>query len=171
MVAQKLKNPPAMQEIRVPSPGWEEPIGEGNDYSVQNSCLGNMMGRGTWQAPVHGLQRAWHDWAANTSTFALPDTAKGASYVVHQRLPRSLEIMQGLVFPQHSPLPTYTKVSLYPGLQLEFCHCLKQLQKSWSPNFCSLILTFYPFTSLNPSLLLHFSLPSWKPEISYSVFS
>ena len=52
-----VKNPPAMQEIRVPSPGWEEPIGEGNDYPRQYSCLGNTMGRGTWQAIVHGLQR------------------------------------------------------------------------------------------------------------------
>jgi len=57
MVVQMVKNPPAMQEIWVPSPGWEEPIGEGNDYPLQYSCLENTMGRRTWQATVHGLQR------------------------------------------------------------------------------------------------------------------
>ena len=53
MVAQMVKDPPAMQEIRVPSPGWVEPIGEGNDYPRQYSCLENPMDRGAWWAIVH----------------------------------------------------------------------------------------------------------------------
>ena len=38
-MAQIVKNLPAMQETRVPSPG------EGNGYPVQYSCLGNLMDR------------------------------------------------------------------------------------------------------------------------------
>ena len=30
----------------------------GNGSPPQNSCLDNSMGRGAWQATVHGLQRA-----------------------------------------------------------------------------------------------------------------
>ena len=31
--------------------------GEGNGYSLQYSFLGNPMGRGAWQATVHGVAR------------------------------------------------------------------------------------------------------------------
>ena len=41
--------------------GWEDlnpwvgrSPGEGNGNSLQYSCLGNPMDRGTWQATVHG---------------------------------------------------------------------------------------------------------------------
>ena len=31
--------------------------GEGNSNPLQYSCLGNPMGRGTWQATVHGVAK------------------------------------------------------------------------------------------------------------------
>ena len=48
MVAQMVKNPPAIRETGVPSLGWENPPGEGNGYSLQYSCLENSMDRGAW---------------------------------------------------------------------------------------------------------------------------
>ena len=31
------------------------PFGEGNDNSLQYSCLENSMDRGVWRATVHGI--------------------------------------------------------------------------------------------------------------------
>ena len=39
-------------------PGSGRAPGEGNDSLLQCSCLGNPMGRGAWQATVHGVA----DW-------------------------------------------------------------------------------------------------------------
>ena len=33
--------------------------GEGNDYSLQCSCLDDSMDRGAWQATVHGVTKSW----------------------------------------------------------------------------------------------------------------
>ena len=43
-----------MQEI----PGSGGSSGEGNDNSLQYSCLENSMDRGTWQATVHGVAKS-----------------------------------------------------------------------------------------------------------------
>ena len=63
MVAQSVKNPPVMQEIRVPSLGWEDSPGEGNGNPLQDSCLGNPVDRGDWKTTVHGVTRVGHDLA------------------------------------------------------------------------------------------------------------
>ena len=47
-MAQRVRNPPAMQETQVHSLGWEDSPGEGNANSLQYSCLGNPMDRGDW---------------------------------------------------------------------------------------------------------------------------
>ena len=33
--------------------------GEGNGHPLQYSCLENSMGRGAWQAAVHGVAKSW----------------------------------------------------------------------------------------------------------------
>jgi len=38
-------------------PGSERSSGEGNDYPLQYSCLGNPMDRGAWQTTVHGVTK------------------------------------------------------------------------------------------------------------------
>ena len=38
-------------------PGSERSPGEGNDYPLQYSCLGNPMDRRAWQAAVHGVTK------------------------------------------------------------------------------------------------------------------
>ena len=55
MVAQMVKNLPAMREIQAQSLGWERLPGEGNGYSLQYSCLENCIDRGAWQVAVHGI--------------------------------------------------------------------------------------------------------------------
>ena len=55
LIAQLVKNPPAMQETGVRS-GLERPPGEGNEgngSSLQYSCLENSLDRGAWRATVH----------------------------------------------------------------------------------------------------------------------
>ena len=44
-------------------PGSGRSPGEGNGNPVQYSCLRNPMGRGAWQAIVHGFARVGHDLA------------------------------------------------------------------------------------------------------------
>ena len=58
-VAQLVKNPPAMQETRVQSLGWEDSPGERNSYPLQYSCLENSMDREAWRATVHGVAKIW----------------------------------------------------------------------------------------------------------------
>ena len=41
-------------------PGLGRFPGEGNGNSIQYSCLGNAMDRGSWQATVHGVTRVRH---------------------------------------------------------------------------------------------------------------
>ena len=55
LVAQMVKNPPAMQETWVWSLGWEDPSWGSNGNPFQCSCLENLMDRGAWWAIVHGV--------------------------------------------------------------------------------------------------------------------
>ena len=50
LVAQMVKNLPAMQETRVPTLGQEDPLEKG---MATASCLENPMDRGTWWITVH----------------------------------------------------------------------------------------------------------------------
>ena len=52
LVAQMVKNPPAVQQTPVWSLGQEDPPEKG---IATHSCLKNSMGRGAWQATVHGV--------------------------------------------------------------------------------------------------------------------
>ena len=40
-------------------PGLGIVLGEGNDNSLQYSCLGNSMDRGAWWAMVHRVTKSW----------------------------------------------------------------------------------------------------------------
>ena len=55
LVAQTVKNLPAVQETLGSIPGSGESLGEENDYPLQYSYLENFMDRGAWQATVHGV--------------------------------------------------------------------------------------------------------------------
>ena len=57
-----VKNLPANSGDVGSIPGLGRSPKEGNDNLLQFSCLGNPMGRGAWQATVHGgHRRVAHD--------------------------------------------------------------------------------------------------------------
>ena len=58
LVAQTVKNPPAVQEAWVQSLGWEDPPEEG--IATHSSILAWRipMDRGAWQATVHGTAKS-----------------------------------------------------------------------------------------------------------------
>ena len=71
MVAQMVKNPPAMQETWVCSLDWEDLLEECMATHSSNLAWRIPMDRGAWQATVHGvaesdtterLSRAQHRW-------------------------------------------------------------------------------------------------------------
>ena len=53
LMAQIVKNLPAMKETQVQSLGWEHPPGNGKP--LQYPCLQNSMDGGAGQATVHGI--------------------------------------------------------------------------------------------------------------------
>ena len=57
-----IKNPPANAGDSHSIPG------EGNGNLLQYSCLGNPMGRGAWQATVHGVTKSWTQLSDQTAT-------------------------------------------------------------------------------------------------------
>ena len=59
LVAQTIKNPPAMWETCIRSLGWEDPLEVG--MATQSSVLTWRipMDRGAWRATVHGVIRSW----------------------------------------------------------------------------------------------------------------
>ena len=57
LVAQMVKNLPAMQETQVQSLGWEDPLKkDGNP--LQYSCLENPMDGGAWWAAIYGVAQS-----------------------------------------------------------------------------------------------------------------
>ena len=58
LVAQTVKNPPAMQETWVWSLGWEDSLEE--DMATHSSILAwrSPMNRGTWWTMVHGIAKS-----------------------------------------------------------------------------------------------------------------
>ena len=59
LVAQIVKNPPAMWESWVRSLGWDDPLEEG--MATRSSILAWRipMGRGAWWATIHGFAKSW----------------------------------------------------------------------------------------------------------------
>ena len=59
LVAQMVKNLPAMLETLVRSLGWEDPLENG--YPLLYSCLEKPTDRGAWLLQSMGSQRVGHD--------------------------------------------------------------------------------------------------------------
>ena len=68
LMAQTVKNLPAVWETWIPSPELGESPGGGKSYPLQYSGLENSVDRGVWWATVHGLTKS-HGWVTFTFTF------------------------------------------------------------------------------------------------------
>ena len=53
-----VKNPPMNEGNQGSIPGSVRSVGEGNDNSLQCSCLRKPMDRGAWRVTVHGVQES-----------------------------------------------------------------------------------------------------------------
>ena len=82
LVAQMVKNLPAMQETQVQSPKFGRSPGGGHGNPLQYSCLENPMDRGTWWSI--GSQRVRYKWVTNTLTFSLASTCLGTDFLSTQ---------------------------------------------------------------------------------------
>ena len=72
-MAQRVKNPPAMQETQetqVRSLGREDPLGGGHGNPLQYPCLENPMDGGAWWAAVHGVTKSRTRLSDFTFTFS-----------------------------------------------------------------------------------------------------
>jgi len=58
LVAQTVKNPPAMRETWVQSLGWEDPLEKGKATRSSILAWRIPMGRGAWRATVHGVSKS-----------------------------------------------------------------------------------------------------------------
>ena len=58
LVAQTVRNLPAMWETWVQSLGWEDPLKEGMATHSSILAWGIPMDRGAWQATVHGVAKS-----------------------------------------------------------------------------------------------------------------
>ena len=59
VLAQTVKNPPAMRETWVWFLGWEDPLEEGLATHSSIFAWRSTMDRGAWRAPVHGVSKSW----------------------------------------------------------------------------------------------------------------
>ena len=58
LVAQMVKNLPAMRETWVQSLDWEDLFGGGHGNPLQYFCLESLMDRGAWRATVHRVTKS-----------------------------------------------------------------------------------------------------------------
>ena len=70
LMAQTVKNLPAMQETQVRSLGWEDPLGKAM-AAHQYTCLENSMDRGAWHTTVHGGHTELNTTEQLTLSFSL----------------------------------------------------------------------------------------------------
>ena len=64
-----VKNLHAIQEMRVQSLDWEDPLEKGMTTHSSNSCMENSMDRGGWLPTVYGVTKSWIRLNIHSSTW------------------------------------------------------------------------------------------------------
>ena len=144
LVAQLLKNPPAMQETWVWSLGWEDTLGK--EKATHSSILAWRIPwteePGGWELMV--LQRVRRDWATNTSTLLQE---------------RGLHIIEALakavIFPTAH---NWTNESLSPKMRQNYLW-VNSVQFSSVAQSC--LTLCHPMNHSTPSLPVHHQLPEF----------
>ena len=101
LVAQMIKNPPAMQEMQGLISGLGRSPGEGYGYPLQYSCLGNPNDRGTWWATIHGVAES--DMTKWLYTFPFPSPFRPHGPFLQLLSVNSFVILSSLVLPSQLP--------------------------------------------------------------------
>ena len=115
LVAQKVKNLPAMQETQVQFPGSGKSPGEGNDYPLEFSCLGNPLDRRAWQA-IQSME-----WQKSRTQLSDQTTTNPCTYMkcqfssVDQSCPTLCDPMNHSTpgLPVHHKLPEFTQTHIH----------------------------------------------------------
>ena len=94
LVAQMVKNLPAMQDSQGSIPGLEKSPRERNGYPLQYSYLVSSVDRGAWQAEVHGVAKSetteWLTYTYHNLFWDLKEMATHSS-VLAWRIPGTRE--------------------------------------------------------------------------------
>ena len=141
------------------SPGQEDCPGEGNGYLLQYSCLENPIDKGVWQARVHGITRARHNWVTNTFTFRIKNVSPASAYrdfclaLVGKKTLTHLAL-EGSVHGDKMLLLLLCEVLKHPRCNLQYlrwvlCHCCPQREKDAVSSEQNRGLPYWSGTMLN----------------------
>ena len=135
--------------------GSGRPLGEGNGYPLQYSCLGSPMDGGAWQATVHRVAQSqtwlciWAQTHAKSSLFVSERPEAIVSFLGDLYLTYCLRLW--VLWPR----PTYLVLGLPSRslaknfLGLESAEIL-MLEKLWSSSWTCLLCWFHPRTGYLP---------------------
>ena len=91
LIAQSVKNLPAKQETQVQFLGREDSLEK--EMATHSSIVAYCIGRGAWQAPVHGVARVENDLAtkATPPPFSPKHPSHPGWHITLNRVPCSIQ--------------------------------------------------------------------------------
>ena len=142
-----VKNPPVNAGDTGSIPGSGRSPGEGNGGPLQDSCLGNPMGRVTLQAVVHGVKKE------SDTTYWLKNNVK-----YNPRPNQDLAVTpEDSLVPTFQSIPTLHKILLFWFLSPRFHFASSWSSHKWNLTACIfLVSSFFYLTkcSWNSTMLL-----------------
>ena len=127
------KNPSAKAGEAGLIPGWGRSPAEGNNYSLQYSCLENSMDRRAWWATVHGVAKS--HMTKHRHSLKLCDMQLPCTHLPHLCPPATLSMLP----PGHPFSSLVCQASSTMGL-------VHSCSLSWNILFCHLYPAFLGFS-------------------------
>ena len=112
------QHPPANAGVRGRSLGQEDPLKKEMASHSKNSCLGNPMGRGTWQAIVHRVAKSWTELkqlSMHAPTFQEPRFSLSGACILHNK-PASVEHSKTVIRSASACCPAVSALPLQESL-------------------------------------------------------